>query len=250
MENRYKKIIEEIKNYFSESGIKRAVIGLSGGIDSSLSAKLVCDAIGRENVYGIIMPVKGLSDEDNIKDTKKYAQEYLRIKYCVVYLNDFLKSFENLDWKQGKLAKMNTASRIRAVILYNYANTHDALVIGTSNKTEILLGYFTKFGDGAVDLEVVGSMYKTDEIELAEYIGLPENIINKIPTAELYHGQTDEKEIGAKYAVIDEILKHYERTGNMNEMISKHGKDIVEKISHMMKKAKHKCECAPVIPIN
>jgi len=205
----YKKTIKGIKEYFQKNNIKKAVIGLSGGIDSSLSAKLAADAIGKENVHGILMPVKGLSSDENIKDAIGLCR-LIGISYSIVHINDFIKDFEKLEW-QSKIAKMNTASRIRAVILYHYANTHNALVIGTSNKTEIMLGYFTKYGDGAVDIEVIGSLFKTDELKLARYVGIPEKIINKVPTAELYHGQTDEDELGATYREIDIILGKIEK---------------------------------------
>ena len=205
----YKKITKGIGKYFRRNNIKKAVIGLSGGIDSSLSAKLVADAIGKENLHGIIMPVKGLSSDENIKDSVDLCR-LIGISYSIIYINDFIKDFEKLEW-QSKIAKMNTASRIRGVILYHYANAHNALVIGTSNKTEIMLGYFTKYGDGAVDIEVIGSLFKTDELELARFLKIPEKIIQKTPTAELYHGQTDEEELGASYTEIDIILGKIEK---------------------------------------
>lgn len=245
MEETYNKVLLGIKEYFEKAKIKKAVIGLSGGIDSSLCAKLVADAIGKENVHGIIMPVKGLSNEENVKDTIEYCN-FLGISYSLIYINEFIENFDKLEWKQNKLAKMNTASRTRAVILYNYANTHDALVIGTSNKTEIMVGYFTKFGDGAVDIEVIGSLFKTDEIKLAKFIKLPKNMIEKIPTAELHHGQTDEKELGASYDVIDDILKNIDKR---EEMIKKHGKEIVNSILARVKNSEHKKNTAPVIEI-
>jgi len=221
MEKTYKKIIEGIKNYFNKNKIKKTVIGLSSGIDSSLSAKLVSDAIGKENLHALIMPVKGISSEENIKDAVEFCKA-MGIGYSLIYINDFIKEFENLEWKQNKIAKMNTASRIRAVILYNYANTHNALVIGTSNKTELKLGYFTKYGDGACDIEVIGDLFKTEVIELAKYLKIPEKIINKIPTAELYHGQSDEEELGASYGEIDEMLKgNKERTNKIKKLIEK-----------------------------
>ena len=199
------KITKGIRKYFQENGIKKAVIGLSGGIDSSLSAKLAADAVGKENVRGIIMPVSGISSDENIKDAVELCR-LIGISHSIIYINEFIKEFEKLEW-QSKTAKMNTSSRIRAVILYHYANTHNALVIGTSNRTEIMLGYFTKYGDGAVDIEVIGDLFKTDELELARYLKIPEKIISKTPTAELYHGQTDEEELGASYREIDKILK-------------------------------------------
>jgi len=225
MQKTFKKLTKGIKEYFEKNNIKKAVIGLSGGIDSALSAKLVADAVGKENLHALIMPVKGISSEENIKDSVEFCKS-VGASYSLIYINDFIKEFENLGWKQNKIAKTNTVSRIRAVILYNYANAHNALVIGTSNKTELKLGYFTKYGDGACDIEVIGDLFKTEVIELAKFLKIPEEIINKVPTAELYHGQTDEEEIGESYRDIDELLK-----GNKEKSI---------KIKNLIKKNLHK----------
>ncbi|MDP7244107.1 MAG: NAD+ synthase [Flavobacteriales bacterium] len=243
----YDVLVAGIRDYFDKHKCKKAVIGLSGGIDSSVSAKLVADAIGKENVRALIMPLKGLSSEENIQDAVEFCT-LNGIDYSLVYVNDFIKAFEKLEWEQNKIAEMNTASRIRAVILYNYANTHNSLVIGTSNKTEILLGYFTKYGDGAVDIEVIGDLLKTEEKELAKFLGIPEKIINKTPTAELYHGQTDEKELGASYDVIDKILKLYVDGNSMLNIIEKgFEKEKVENIFSRIEKNKHKLEMPVVL---
>jgi NAD+ synthase len=243
MKKTHNKLIKGIKVYFKKNKINKAVIGLSGGIDSALSAKLVADAIGKKNIHALIMPVKGLSSEENIKDAVEFCKS-IGISYSLIYINDFIKKFQNLKWQQSKIAKMNTASRIRAVILYNYANTHNALVIGTSNKTEIMLGYFTKYGDGAVDIEVIGDLYKTEVIELAKYLKIPNRIIEKKPTAELYHGQTDEGELGASYEDIDNILK----TIGKKQKIGK--SNFFEKIFKKIKNTEHKREQPKIIRIN
>jgi NAD+ synthase len=242
----YKKLIKGIRAYFKKSNAKRAVIGLSGGIDSALSARLVADAIGKKNVHALIMPLKGVSSEENVKDTISFCKS-LGISYSLIYINDFMRPFHKLAWKQNKIAKMNTASRIRAVILYNYANAHNALVIGTSNKTEIMLGYFTKYGDGAVDIEVIGDLFKTDEIELARFLKIPERIINKVPTAELYHGQTDEKELGAPYGVLDDILKSLNKKSNA---VKKYGRELVNRVLEMAAKTNHKRKSPPVVKLS
>jgi len=216
----YQKLISGIKDYFTKNNFKKAVIGLSGGIDSSVSAKLVADAIGKENIHGLIMPYKGLSSEENIRDAIEFCK-LNGINCSVQDITEFIIVFEKLKWMQPEITKMNTYSRIRAVILYNYANTHNALVIGTSNKSEILLGYFTKYGDGAVDIEVIGDLFKTEVKELAKFMKIPEKIINKVPTAELYHGQTDEDELGVTYEEIDKILKLYVNGNSMLNIIEK-----------------------------
>ena len=145
---------------------------------------------------------------------------------------------------------MNSASRMRAVLLYNYANTHNALVIGTSNKTEILLGYFTKYGDGAVDIEVIGELFKTDERELARSIGIPEKFITKIPTAELYHGQTDEEELGMAYDELDKILKLYIGGKSIDDISDKgFDKKIVKSVIDRVKSNEHKRNIPAVIRV-
>ncbi|MEK6949008.1 MAG: NAD(+) synthase, partial [Nanoarchaeota archaeon] len=152
---------------------------------------------------------------------------------------------------QSKIAKMNSASRIRGVLLYNYANTHNALVIGTSNKTEILLGYFTKYGDGAVDIEVIGELFKIDERELARFLKIPENIIKKVPTAELYHGQTDEEEIGVSYDELDKILRLYVEKKSVEEIVSMgFDRKTVDKVFGRIKSNEHKRSMPPTIKIS
>ena len=250
MEEIYNKLISGIKDYFAKSNVKKAVVGLSGGIDSSVSAKLVADAIGKDNVHGLIMPLKGLSSEENIQDAVEFCTLNW-IDYSLIYINDFLGEFDKLKWKHNKIAQMNTASRIRAVILYNYANTHDALVIGTSNKTEILLGYFTKYGDGAVDIEVIGELFKTEERELAKFLEIPEKIINKTPTAELYHGQTDEEELGISYDDLDKILKLYVDKNSSEEIIKKgFDEKNVMSVIERVKSNEHKRNMPAIIKIN
>jgi len=239
-ETLYKKLINGIRDYFTKNNIKKAVIGLSGGIDSSLSVKLVVDAIGKVNVYGLIMPLKGLSSEENVNDAVELCKQ-IGIKYSIIDIKHYLIEFKKVEWKQNKIAEMNTASRIRAVLLYNYANTHNALVIGTSNKTEILLGYFTKYGDGAVDIEVIGELFKTEERELAKFLKIPDKIVSKVPTAELYHGQTDEEELGVSYEEIDKILKLYVEDASSLKIIEEgFEKEKVKSILKRVKSNEHK----------
>lgn len=243
----YDKIIFGIKEYFDRCDCKKAVIGLSGGIDSSVCAKLVADALGKENVHGLIMPVMGLSSQENVADAVELCK-LIGMSYSAIHINRFLEGFEDLEWGQSKIAKMNSTSRIRGVLLYNYANTHNALVIGTSNKTEILLGYFTKYGDGAVDVEVIGELLKTDEKELASFMKIPQKFITKIPTAELYHGQTDEGELGISYAEIDKILKLYLEGKTVDEIVKKgFNRKNVEGIFERIKKNEHKRSMPPAI---
>ena len=246
----YKKLVNGIRDYFAKNNAKKAVVGLSGGIDSSLCAKLVADAIGKENMHGLIMPVMGLSSQENVADAVELCK-LIGMGYSIIHINRFLEGFEDLEWGQSKIAKMNSASRIRAVLLYNYANTHNALVIGTSNKTEILLGYFTKYGDGAVDIEIIGELFKTDERELAKFLGIPDKIINKIPTAELYHGQTDEDELGVSYDELDKILKLHADGKNVNEITDRgFDRKTVENVINRVNANEHKRNVPFVVRIS
>src|SRR3989344_6535523 len=237
MKKEYNNIIKGVKKYFKDNKLKKAVIGLSGGIDSSLCARLVADAIGPENLHGLILPDIDITSLKSVSYAK-YMARSIGIKYSIIPINRFIGQFRKLPWKESHIAVINTKSRIRANILFNYANTHNALVIGTSNKSELALGYFTKYGDGAADIEVIGSLYKTQVYELAKFLKLPKEIIEKQPTAELYHGHTDEAELGASYKEIDKILK----TKNFN---SKLGKEIRKRIEEN----EHKRVAIPIIKI-
>lgn len=239
MKTVYNNIIKGIRKYFKENNFKRAVIGLSGGIDSSLCAKLVADAIGSKNLLGLIMPDRGVTSKNSVDYAKKLAK-LLGIKYETVTINSFLKPFKKMPWKENHIAIINTKARIRANILFNYANTHDAIVVGTTNKSEWLLGYFTKYGDSCADIEAIGDLWKTEVLELAKFLKIPKEIIEREPTAELFHGHTDEKELGARYETIDRILKGLIR--------GKKPKTRLEKqILKRMGENEHKRKAVPII---
>ena len=159
LQNIYDQLIRGIKKYFKKAGYHRAVIGVSGGVDSSLTLKLGVDALDAENITAISMPELGVSSQENIDHAKALCHA-LNVKFFYQPLNQFLTDFHHLSWDPNKLATQNSKARMRAVLLYNYANTAEALVLGTSNKSETLLGYGTKYGDLAADIEVIGDLYK------------------------------------------------------------------------------------------
>lgn len=222
-------------------------MGVSGGVDSSLTLKLAVDAFGPDNVAAISMPELGVSSQENIDHAKALCHA-LNVKFFYQPLNAFLTDFYHLPWNPNKLATQNTKARIRAVMLYNYSNTADALVLGTSNKSETLLGYGTKYGDLAADLEVIGDLYKDEVFALADFVGLPREIIEKPPTAELYHGQTDEGELGASYSQLDPILK---RMNLGADQLIERGMNptLVHAVLNRVERNKHKTEMPPVIKL-
>ena len=240
MHNTYTKIIAGIQRYFKESGHEKAVIGVSGGVDSALCLKLVVDSLGAENVTGLLMPEKGISTDENAMHAKGLCQ-FLNVNFHVMSINHFLTDFLTLPWKPNELSQINTKSRIRMCVLYNYANTHNALVIGTSNKSELAIGYGTKFGDLAGDIEIIGDLYKHEVYKLAEHVGLPQEFIDKAPSAELYSGQTDEEEIGLSYKEIDNILKKFENGESKDDLINKGmNANSVHRIHRMININRHK----------
>lgn len=217
----YNRIVENTKKYFADHGMKRAIIGMSGGVDSALTLKVIVDALGPSKVFALMMPERGLTKDSSTSDAKQYCDK-LEVMNRTIFINDYISLYLGEAPDEGAL--MNVRSRVRATLLYVYANTLKGMVVGTSNKTEFLLGYFTKYGDGAVDIEVLGTLYKTEVWKLAKELGVPEAIVTKTPTAELKHGQTDEEELGMTYEEIDKQLI----SGEISEQLQK----IIDSTEH------------------
>ena len=243
MKKTYYQLLDEIKNFFRRTHHAKAVIGLSGGIDSALCLKLCCDALNSKNVTAIMMPEKGLTKEKNTDDAVDLAKKF-KVKHFIVNINPFLDCFNDLPWKQSKIALMNTKARVRAMLLYNYSNSNNSLVVGTSNKSELMLGYGTKYGDLASDVFVLGDLLKTEVIELSKFLRLPEHIIKKKPSAELTVGQTDEADLGATYHKLDSILKRVLKDERLNKK-----DNLIKKTLQRIDKNKHKCDPVPIIEI-
>lgn len=173
-------LVDFIKNAFQKAGFTKAVIGVSGGVDSATSHELAVRALGKENVLAYFLPYKKIAP--------------------------IVEEFLSFDPTIDKLRRGNVMARVRMTILFDQAKKHRALVVGTENKTEHILGYFTRFGDEASDIEPLRNLYKTQVYQLAKFLKIPESILNKPPTADLWEGQTDEGEFGFTYAMADEVL--------------------------------------------
>src|SRR3989344_599488 len=234
-----------IRDYFKKNGFSKAVIGLSGGLDSSVAAYLVAKAIGSNNLIGILMPDTGTTLIKSIKDAQLVAKN-LKIKHHTITINEFTGIFQNINKilriKNNTYAAANAKARTRMAILYYFANIHNALVIGTSDKSEIALGYTTKYGDNAADILVIGDLWKTEAVELGKYLKVPSSILKKKPSAELIIGQTAEKELGASYQVLDKILKMYvEEDLSLHEIIKKgFSEKIVKNVADRVRLNEHK----------
>ncbi|MDT7901307.1 MAG: NAD+ synthase [Acidianus sp.] len=234
-------IIRRISEYISESGKNGGIIGLSGGIDSSVTTVLLSKAT--QNYFILLMPSSSTPQKD-MEDAKKIINMIgANNKYKIINIDPILESFKNEIKTNDKLVLGNIKARIRMVLLYAYAQIMNYLVIGTGDKSELLLGYFTKYGDGGVDILPIGDLYKTQVRELGRYLGLPEDIVTKPSSPALWEGQTAEGELGVSYDIIDAVLYlRVEKMMNINSIAKELQIDaeIVSKIDRMVKTSQHK----------
>ena len=253
----YNVLILGIRDYFRKNNFKKAVIGLSGGLDSSVATSLVVNALGKQNVTAILMPDIGTTSLKSIKNAEILVKK-LKVNHYKISINDFVQYFKNfnknlkLKIKNEIYAISNAKARTRMMILYYFANLDNALVIGTSDKSEIALGYTTKYGDNAADILVVGDLWKTEVIEMGRFLGIPESILKKKPSAELVKGVTAEKELGASYEVLDKILKSYIEQGLSPEHIIENGfdKKLVNNVVDRVRLNEHKRRTAMLIRVS
>ncbi len=202
-----KNIVASLKKVFCQSGFSRAVIALSGGIDSGLSCGLTVRALGKNNVFPILLPygqlnLPGLADALKLIDLLGIPKKNVVKIDIKSYVDEIIK----IDPQMDHVRKGNVMARVRMIFIFDQAKKRKALVVGTENKSEHLLGYFTRFGDEASDIEPIRSLYKTHVYQLAKFLNLPEVILTKNPTAGLWENQTDEKEFGFTYKEADQIL--------------------------------------------
>lgn len=241
-------IVEFLKKTFRETGFERAVMAMSGGVDSSTSAALAVRALGKNNVYPLLLPYGDL----NSTSDAALVIDHLGIpKENVTQINiaPFVDPIVGLDKTMDQVRRGNIMARVRMTILFDTAKKRDALVVGTENKTEHLLGYYTRFGDEASDIEPLRNLYKTQVYDLARALSVPEQILRKTPTAGLWQGQTDEGEFGFSYKEADEILSLVvDKKQSIDEVIAKgFSRTVVEKVIKRMKENEFKHHL-PIIP--
>lgn len=193
-----------IHSEITRAGFTRAVIGLSGGIDSALSCALAVQALGCENVLAVKMPYK--SSNPDSSDHAQILIDQLDIPYTTIEITDMVDPLFAQDPDITKLRKGNIMARERMIVLYDQSEVFKGLVVGTSNKTEILLGYSTQFGDAASAINPIGDLYKTQVRQLSRAMDIPSEILDKAPSADLWEGQTDEDELGFTYEEVDKLL--------------------------------------------
>jgi NAD+ synthase len=195
------KCIYFIQNIFKYKNFKHAVVGVSGGLDSAVIVALCSRALGNRNVTGLLLPY---GEQKDIHHSRSVIDKF-NIHAAFFNIKPIVDAFHTDD----KRRLGNIMARVRMMILYNSSAINNALVVGTSNKTELDLGYFTLHGDGACALEPIGHLYKTEVREIAKELKVPKEVIKKHPSAGLWENQTDEQEIGCSYEIMDKILKIY-----------------------------------------
>jgi NAD+ synthase len=248
-------MIEVIKSHtrskVENANSKGVVIGLSGGLDSAVVAQICVDTFGPENVLTVFMPERETTPEEDYEHAKKFAKK-LGVGYKVVDISDMVELLKTHEESKGVKPDPTTIgnlkARVRMIILYYFANATNRLVAGTSNKSELLLGYFTKYGDGGADVMPIGDVYKTQVNLMGAYLKIPKYILEKPPAAGLVADQTDEDDLGYPYAVLDKIILGIELNLDSDKIAQIVGIDVndVEKFRDRVRYTRHKRKFAKI----
>ena len=243
------RLITFVRSQSKKAGLSRLLVGLSGGLDSSTTVYLCCQAQGAKNVFGLIMPYKNTSSE-SINHAKLIARKYqVKTRFIDItkQIDIYYKNFPGAC----KIRRGNKMARERMSILYDQSKDLNALVAGTTNKTELLLGYGTIYGDMACALNPLGGLYKTQVQQLAKDIGIPGEIIRKTPSAGLWPGQSDEGELGLTYAQVDKLLVDMVDNGYSDKKLLALGfkKSFIEKVKRRLAANAFKLRLAPIAEI-
>lgn len=239
-----------IKEGLSKFLYSKGILGLSGGLDSSVCAFLAAKALGPKNVIGLILPYRKTFSED-VKDARSVTRR-LGIHSRLIDIAPMVDAYFSRFPTKDKVRIGNKMARERMSILYDFSAKEKALILGTSNKTELLIGYGTIHGDTACAINPLGDLYKTQIKELAAYLGVPEKILAKKPTAGLWPGQTDEAEIGLSYEEIDQILFQLVDSRQTPEAVAAAGfaRESIEKIVSLIRNSEFKRKMPPIAKIS
>ena len=256
LEKHREHITSFIRDTYEGADADTAVIAISGGVDSSLTSFLAVEALGAENVYGLVMPSE-VNRTDNMSDAERIAGELLEIEYDLIEIDPLVEAFcaANPNVTIGEeftgpeqVAVGNLRARIRAVLNYFAANRRGGLVLGTGNRTEAAVGYFTKYGDGAVDCHPIANLYKQQVRQLARHVGVPGDMADKPSTAGLWEAQTDEGELGMTYDTLDSIIAlHVDGPLSVSATARTIGvdEDAIERVRGMYEASAHKRQAPP-----
>ncbi|MDG6983051.1 MAG: NAD+ synthase [Nitrososphaerota archaeon] len=235
------RIVRFIKDRAERAHVDGAVLGLSGGIDSAVTAYLTVEALGNKRVTCLIMPDKRVTPEVDIEDASSIAEELCadtKVVDIAPIHRAFLKGLQ-----RDRLAEGNLRARIRMSLLYYHANLSNKIVVGTGDRSEALVGYFTKYGDGGVDILPIGDLYKTEVRKLGEILGISRRVISKRSSPRLWPGQTAEGELGMSYNIIDGVLRlHVDQKKGVEETAAKlrMKPDVVKALVDRYERSSHK----------
>ncbi len=239
-----------IRTKLSEAGFSRAVIGLSGGIDSALSCALTAKAIGAENVLGVRMPYKTSSQAS--LDHAQLLIDKFGVQSLTIPITKMADALIAREPEMSKMRQGNIMARCRMIVLYDQSEAFGGLVMGTGNKTEILLGYTTIYGDSAAAINPVGDLYKAQVRQLSRALGVPNEIIEKAPSADLWANQTDEDELGFSYDEVDKLFYLLvEHRYSMNELVDAgFDESFVRKVMKRVRQNQFKREMPPIAELS
>ena len=248
-QNVKEQLVTFLKDEVSNIGLKKVVVGISGGLDSAIVSVLCKEAFG-DNMNGVFMP-SHMSSDASINDAKELCEKF-DISYEIVEIAPMVKGyFDNIS-NATPLRIGNLSARMRMSILYDISARDNSIVVGTSNKSEILLGYGTLYGDTACAINPIGKLYKSDAFEFAKFLGVTDAIINKKPSADLWEGQSDEAELGYTYKVMDDVLKKLIDENESKEQLLTMGveEELIDMLQYRVKANAFKGKLPTIADVN
>lgn len=250
MKSTYSKIVQGLHAYAKNHQAQQAVLGLSGGLDSAVVLCLALRAFGAKNVIALHLPERGLTPEDD-SHTAKVLTEHLGVKLHSLSTNNFMVDFNFLPWQSGEEANQHLKARIRALLLQHHAESTHSLLLGCANKSDLALGLGDPHGEFIGDIHPIGDLLKSDVLQLAEYIGLPDEIIQKDPSRCLHPKMTDQSELNASWAELDTVLRPLLLGADPETLIQKGLKPVlVHRIVRLMDQAKGSWEHLKTLPVS